>query len=882
MKFRDYITEAKEKHAVLAFGRMNPPTVGHEKLVNKVKEIAKQVGGTPHIVLSHSHDSAKNPLTPEQKLKHANRYFSGVKLSVSDKQHPNFLSQASLLYKNGATHLHMIAGSDRIDEYEKTLNKYNGVKGTHGYFKFKEIEVHSAGERDPDAEGVEGMSASKMREAASKGNFKDFKKGVPGHVSKEEAKDLYNDVRKGMGIKESLEEVELDILFEEILLEGVHDKGIFKAVFLGGGPGSGKDYVLDNALAGHGLTELNSDRALEFLMDKHNLDKKMPADEEAQRNEVRKKAKSITDLRQMLAIQGRNGLIINGTADDPAKVAKIKELLEKLGYETSMLMVNTKDEISQQRNVERGQRGGRTVPENIRKEKWDSVQAARPELAKMFGGSYMEFDNSENLRMAPPEVAQAKKQEMLQLFKNVQKFVAAPPKNEIAKQWIGGELNKKDTLPIPKNQEVAPHPDSKAADEAKRLGLTYFGFGRYGRNGKVTHRSVHDKLVDVTSIKPPKEEKIPSSTSQSDNPSGEKKIPGYEMKKLGDKVIHVKYNKNKNINEDFEIEEELGLNEDLRNWFKPDHPEGGWKRINSKGEAIGPCAREPGEPKPKCMSNEKRASLSKKERANAVRLKRKHDPNPERKGAPINVSNYGKGKISEETKPKHNYLKDGTGKIRVFMLRRAAAKEAHQRNGEIEKHNNGYAVKLKEEYIHVIQNSSTIQETSSRGTTSTTSIGWSNQESDSYARTRGEERGVALSEVGTISRNTINGGTSNIIGANSRVGSETNGSNYGRIAEEKTTEKKKLTIAEIRSKQKEKVKESIDKGIEPGLSMAASGESIARDTGEKIKKYTGKATQVRETIGDGGEMINSMAAKKEDDLKKVGINLKSFKAKNYL
>lgn len=95
------------------------------------------------------------------------------------------------------------------------------------------------------------------------------------------------------------------------------------------------------------------------------------------------------------------------------------------------------------------------------------------------------------------------------------------------------------------------------------------------------------------------------------------------------------------------VSEAEELNEDLRNWFKPDHPEGGWKRINSKGEAIGPCAREPGEPKPKCMSNEKRASLTKKERAAAVSAKRRHDPNPERKGAPINVSNFGKGKISE-------------------------------------------------------------------------------------------------------------------------------------------------------------------------------------------------------------------------------------------
>jgi hypothetical protein len=89
------------------------------------------------------------------------------------------------------------------------------------------------------------------------------------------------------------------------------------------------------------------------------------------------------------------------------------------------------------------------------------------------------------------------------------------------------------------------------------------------------------------------------------------------------------------------------VKEDLRNWFDKDHPDGGWKRINSKGEAIGPCAREPGEAKPKCMSNKKRASLTKKERASAVATKRKHDPNPERKGAPINVSNFGKGKISE-------------------------------------------------------------------------------------------------------------------------------------------------------------------------------------------------------------------------------------------
>ena len=94
-------------------------------------------------------------------------------------------------------------------------------------------------------------------------------------------------------------------------------------------------------------------------------------------------------------------------------------------------------------------------------------------------------------------------------------------------------------------------------------------------------------------------------------------------------------------------ERKAELKEDLRKWFSKTDPAGDWKRINSKGEAIGPCAREPGEPKPKCMSRAKRESLTKKERASAVASKRKHDPNPERKGAPINVSNFGKGKISE-------------------------------------------------------------------------------------------------------------------------------------------------------------------------------------------------------------------------------------------
>ena len=497
MKFKEFIlSEEKEKHAVLTFGRMSPPTTGHEVLVNKVHEVAKKHNASHHVVLSHTQDKNKNPLSPQQKLKHAKRFFPKTNVSVSTREHPNFLKQAEKLHKSGVTHLHMVAGSDRTDEYHKLLHKYNG-KHSGALFNFKHIKVHSAGQRDPDAEGTSGMSASKMRAHATSGNFKEFRKGIPSHVPEHHAKEMYNDVRKGMNVREHFKlELPVDVLFEEMLTEDVYDKGIFKAVFLSGGPGSGKDYVLDNTLAGHGLTEINSDKALEFLMDKEGLDKRMPEGEKEARDFVRGRAKSMTELRQRLAINGRNGLIINGTGDDFEKIKRIKDKLEELGYESSMVSVVTSDEVSKQRNIERGDRGGRTVPEDVRKEKWESANESRPEFKKLFGDNYVEFDNSEDLRTASSGVIEKKKSEMLDIFKNIGKFVSQPPKSEKAQKWISSELSKKDTLkPTEKQIKQTPSKGSNAHDEANRMGLKYYGFGRYGKDGKTTHHVVNDKLV---------------------------------------------------------------------------------------------------------------------------------------------------------------------------------------------------------------------------------------------------------------------------------------------------------------------------------------------------------------------------------------------------
>lgn len=199
-QFLSFFTEEKEKHAVLAYGRMNPPTSGHLKVIHKVQEIAKSVGGEHHIVVSHSKDPAKNPLTAEQKLKHLKRYAPDANIKASDKDKPTIFHHAADLHKKGVTHLHVVAGSDRVEEFKKKLNDYNGKPDKSGKvpFHFKKITVHSSGERDPDAEGSEGMSGTKMREHAKKNDFKSFRKGVPGHVSDTHAKELMHDVQKGM------------------------------------------------------------------------------------------------------------------------------------------------------------------------------------------------------------------------------------------------------------------------------------------------------------------------------------------------------------------------------------------------------------------------------------------------------------------------------------------------------------------------------------------------------------------------------------------------------------------------------------------------------------------------------------------------------------
>ena len=178
--------------AVFTFGRMNPPTIGHEKLVNKVRAVARAHKGDPIIYLSHTHKLPKDPLEYSEKIKLAKKAFGNiVKMSRS-----NTIIKVLQELEKKYDEIVLVVGSDRVNEFDEFLNKYNGKD-----FSFDTIKTVSAGERDPDAEGAEGMSATKMRELAANEDLKNFKTGLPRNLQRD-AENIMKSVRKGLNYEQ--------------------------------------------------------------------------------------------------------------------------------------------------------------------------------------------------------------------------------------------------------------------------------------------------------------------------------------------------------------------------------------------------------------------------------------------------------------------------------------------------------------------------------------------------------------------------------------------------------------------------------------------------------------------------------------------------------
>lgn len=209
--YRQLVQELPSKTVVFVFGRFNPPTTGHELLFKVVKKIATQNKADHVIYASRTQDEKKNPLAVDRKIHYLKMMFKGFNFVQANENENSFIEAATHLNKK-YQNIIMVAGSDRVAEYESLLNKYNGKN-----FKFQTIQVVSAGEGDPDSDSASGMSASKMRTAASKGNYIEFKKGLPTSVRDIDGKLLMNELRQGMGLDPIKEEVKftIDVLREK-------------------------------------------------------------------------------------------------------------------------------------------------------------------------------------------------------------------------------------------------------------------------------------------------------------------------------------------------------------------------------------------------------------------------------------------------------------------------------------------------------------------------------------------------------------------------------------------------------------------------------------------------------------------------------------------
>ena len=219
------------------------------------------------------------------------------------------------------------------------------------------------------------------------------------------------------------------------LQEGLQDPNIFKAFFLAGGPGSGKSYVVRKTTGGTGLRVVNSDDAFESLLQKAGLSLKMPPEEEEPRDIVRDRAKKITAKRQANYIEGRIGLIIDGTGRDYDKITKQATELKQLGYDTHMIFVNTSLDTALERNAKRD----RTVPEPIAVQGWKEVQSNMGKFSQAFRQNFIVVDNNDS-----------EEDVMTPVFKQIKGLLRKKVKSPIAHQWIEMEMKRRGITKKPK------------------------------------------------------------------------------------------------------------------------------------------------------------------------------------------------------------------------------------------------------------------------------------------------------------------------------------------------------------------------------------------------------------------------------------------------
>ena len=425
------------------------------------------------------------------------------------------------------------------------------------------------------------------------------------------------------------------------LEEGVNDPAIFKAVFLAGGPGSGKSFMVgQTGLNSLGFKIVNSDQQFEIALKQAGMSQSPEDIFSTKGQSLRDRAKFLTAKRQDGYLAGRLGLVIDGTGREYDKISKQKKDLEKLGYETAMIMVNT----SLQTAVGRDQARERTLGKAAITPMWKSVQQNIGRFSNLFKQNMYIVDNSDGADF---------KKGALSVYRSLMSWSKRPPQDRRAKAWIKSakqQRNIKEELPPhlkrhfdkkgnvvqgtwkdgkwspnkkqPKIKttirDVTPkgYGPNEDVDEACWDGWKQKGMKKKG-NRIVPNCVREDGTIDEK-IKDMDMGDVINDFYKSDAPQ----FKGKSKKKRREMAIAAKLSTEERL--------ELAI-EDLRKWFGKGK-KGDWIRVGTDGDIKGDCAREPGEGKPKCMPRDKAHSMSKKDRATSARRKRREDPVADRKG----------------------------------------------------------------------------------------------------------------------------------------------------------------------------------------------------------------------------------------------------------
>jgi hypothetical protein len=596
--------EETDSHHVFTFGRMNPPTTGHEKLIHKTHEVAKSKGSQAHIVVSHSHDGKKNPLPQDKKIGYVSKIHPKVKVIGSSKESPSFLHHAKKAYEAGHNHLHMVAGDDRTSDYQKTLNKYNGHKD---HYNFKSITVHSAGHRDPDGEGVSGVSGTKMRAHAKAGDHKSFKVGLPSSLHKH-AKEISSHINEEIENYEMLiaftEEAQLELMAEDSLHEDYIEERVLT--------------LLQRRKAGLKM------RRLKFKIARaRKLKKKRMATLDMLQRRARRQARNF--IRKRIAGK-QGGNYANLSASQKMQIDK---RVEKKAVFITKLARRLLPKVKQGELIRL--RRARQNKESINHNFVNYIAEVRD------GGTTEDSGNGERKEFRThfeQEGGSSSNPKIKQLnVKHKGEDESQDQRQAIEKEKLKVQMAKTKQAEIRREaKDVAEAVDvmvdalaaldRKAQIAGVELDTLFVEFveGYQNPHGQQTSQqggfaAVNRLLAEMSDAQKDKAEDIVK---------GMKKKASYFTKKYGKDAKSVMYaTANKMAQENVE--------ESLKDWFGKGK-KGDWIRVGTDGKIKGDCAREEGEGKPKCMPRSKAHSMSKKDRASAARRKRAADPVADRSG----------------------------------------------------------------------------------------------------------------------------------------------------------------------------------------------------------------------------------------------------------